>query len=128
MLCGTGLDMLGDSAASAATFAGTPEPADQPTLSDLPYFTGADIADPLLFPGNHTEILARFPPSLFITGTRDIAASSVTTMHRRLVAAGADASLLHFDGMWHAFHMATTLPESRETFAAMARFFDAHLG
>jgi acetyl esterase/lipase len=48
-------------------------------------------------------------------------------MHRRLLAAGVEASLIHFDGMWHAHHMATTLPESRETFDALARFFDTHL-
>lgn len=62
-----------------------------------------------------------------MTGTRDFAASSIATMHRRLLAAGAEAQLLHFDGMWHAFHMATALPEARETFAAMHRFFARHL-
>ena len=65
--------------------------------------------------------------SLLVTGTRDFAASSVMTMQRRLLAAGTHAELLCFDGMWHAFHMATTLPEARETFAAMGRFFGKHL-
>lgn len=127
MLCGTGLEMLGDSAASAAAFNGLDDTAAPLGLAGLPYFAGADLRDPLVFPGEHPETLARFPPSLSVTGTRDFAASSVTVMHRRLAAAGTDASLLHFDGMGHAFHMASTLPEARETFAAMARFFDTNL-
>ena len=125
MLCGTGLDMIGDSQASAAVLTG--HPGEPHGLTRLPYFTGADAGDPLVFPGQHDAVLARFPPSLLVTGSRDFAASSVTTMHRRLLAAGAETQLLHFDGMWHAHHMATTMPESRETFAALARFFAAHL-
>ncbi len=127
MLCGTGLEMAGDSAASASAFSGTSEGAEPPSLSALPYFSTADPADPLVFPGAHYEFLAQFPPSLLVTGTRDFAASSVTVMHRRLLAAGVEASLIQFDGMWHAHHMATTLPEARETFEALARFFGAHL-
>jgi acetyl esterase/lipase len=126
MLCGTGLEIHGDSAAVAAAF--TRQSGDDvPSLAALPYFASAKADDPLVFPGDHRDVLAHFPPSLLVTGSRDFAASSVTVMHRRLLAAGASASLLHFDGMWHAFHMATTLPEARETFAAMARFFDSNL-
>lgn len=126
MLCGTGLEMFGDSAMTAGTLTGQPASA-APVLSALPYFSGCRLEDPLVFPGNHLEVLAQFPPSLLVTGTRDFAASSVMTMHRRLRAAGAAAELLSFDGMWHAFHMATTLPEAREAFAAMERFFGQHL-
>ena len=127
MLCGAGLEMLGDSAASAAAFGGQSEDGEPLGLAALPYFSGADVDGALVFPGNHPATLAHFPPSLLVTGTRDFAASSVTVMHRRLVAADVEAQLLHFDGMGHAFHMATTLPESRETFAALAGFFDKHL-
>ena len=127
MLCGTGLEMTGDSVATAAPLTGQPSDGEPLSLAALPYLAGSDVADPRVFPGNHPEVLARFPPSLLVTGTRDFAASSVATMHRRLLAAGVDAQHLVFDGLWHAFHMATTLPESRETFAAMRRFFAAHL-
>ena len=127
MLCGTGLEMMGDSAATAAPLTGQPADNAPLTLAALPYFATADVGDAQCFPGEHADVLARFPASLLITGTRDFAASSVATMHRRLVSAGVHAELLHFDGMWHAFHMATDLPEARETFAAMARFFDKHL-
>jgi acetyl esterase/lipase len=127
MLHGTGLDMDGDSRASAAFLSGTDAAPDAPSLATMPYLAGASADDPLVFPGEHSDVLAQFPPSLLVTGTRDFAASSVSVMHRRLHAAGADASLLHFDGIWHAHHMATTLPESRETFAALAHHFDNHL-
>jgi acetyl esterase/lipase len=127
MLYGTGLEMTGDSAASANAFTVGADDGEPLSLASLPYFAGANIADPLVFPGEHPDRLERFPASLLITGTRDFAASSVTVMHRRLLAAGVDASLIQFDGMWHAHHMATTLPESRETFAALARFFATHL-
>lgn len=127
MLCGTGLEMDGDAKASAAFLNGETESANAPSIASLPYLSQADPRDQLVFPGEHPDVLANFPPSLLVTGSRDFAASSVTTMHRRMVAAGVEASLLHFDGMWHAHHMATTLPESRETFAALTRFFRDHL-
>jgi monoterpene epsilon-lactone hydrolase len=126
MLCGTGMEMAGDSAMAAGPLTAQTDSGEL-SLAALPYFTNADPADALVFPGKHPETLAQFPPSLLVTGTRDFAASSVSVMHRRLLAAGADALLIEFDGMWHAFHMATTLPEARETFAALARFFGKHL-
>lgn len=128
MLCGAGLDMLGDSSQTTGELTGKLDEQAPAGLAHLPYFSSCDVGDPLVFPGNHPEVMAEFPPSLLVSGTRDFAASSVSTMHRRLLAAGAHAELLIFDGMWHAFHMATTLPEAKETFSVMARFFDQHLG
>lgn len=126
MLCGTGLEMAGDSAMSAGALNGQPASA-APDLVALPYFSGCAGSDPLVLPGNDLNVLAGFPPSLLVTGTRDFAASCVATMHRRLLVAGVSAELIVFDGMGHAFHMATTLPEAQETFAAMSRFFHKNL-
>ena len=127
MLCGTGLEFDGDSPQAAAAFSAKMDNVDSIRLASLPHFIGADPADRTLFPGEHGEVLEKFPPSLLVTGSRDFAASSVSTMHRRLNAAGVDASLFDFDGMWHAFHMATTLPEAREVFAILSDFFSKHL-
>lgn len=127
MFCGTGLEMAGDSAATVAALTGQAEAA-APDLAALPYLSNAESCDPLVFPGHHADVLSAFPPSLLVTGTRDFAASSVMTMHRRLRSAGAEADLLCFDGLWHAFHMASTLPEAREAFAAVSKFFGRHLG
>lgn len=127
MLHGSGVDVGGDSLATAALLNGTPAAADLNRLHDLPYFTGTDARDPLVFPGEDAAMLAAFPPALLISGTRDFAASSVAVMHRRLVAAGVDARFFLFDGMWHAHHVDVALPEARETHALMGDFFRRHL-
>lgn len=127
MICGTGLELDGDATQTAASLSARADNVDGIRLASLPHFADADPADPVLFPGDHPDVLSRFPPSLLITGSRDFAASSLSTMHRRLVAAGAEASLFDFDGMWHAFHMATTLPEAREVFGLLSNFFHKHL-
>ncbi|MGQ2929890.1 MAG: alpha/beta hydrolase [Sphingopyxis sp.] len=76
----------------------------------------------------HPELLAHFPPSLLISATRDFAASAVSVMHRRLLAAGVEASFVLFDGLWHAHHMDVDLPESVETYKIVAGFFRKYLG
>ena len=127
MLHGTGLDFAGDSAATSSAFDLRPAPGPAPTTAQLPYFAGADMSDALVLPGNHPDVLAKFPPSLLISGTRDFAASACAVMHRRLLGAGAEAQFVLFDGLWHAHHMAVDLPESQETFALLAYFFKDHL-
>jgi acetyl esterase/lipase len=127
MLHAAGLDLGGDSLAVAATLNGVAEGDILPSLGSLSFLGEADPADPLIFPGNHPDILAEFPPALLISGTRDFAASSVATMHRRLLAAGVGAEFVLFDGMWHAHHVDTDLPEAQETFDIMTRFFASHL-
>lgn len=42
-----------------------------------PYLAGSNLRDPLISPTLHPEILAQFPPTQLITGTRDVTASSV---------------------------------------------------
>ena len=122
MLHAAGLELAGDSAMTAPLFQPPPAAA-APSFATMPYFASTTPDDPLALPGNHPELLRHFPPALLVTATRDFAASSVSVMHRRLLAAGVAAEFMLFDGMGHAHHMATTLPESRETFAALARFF-----
>lgn len=127
MFHGTGLEMDGDTARAAFLFDPRVEPDAMPPLAEWPYFQGADLADPLVLPGHHPAVLERFPSSLLVTASRDFAASSCAVMHRRLLAAGVDAAFVMFDGVGHAHHMAVDLPESRETFALMARFFRERL-
>jgi acetyl esterase/lipase len=49
-------------------------------------------------------------------------------MHRRLRQAKVKSDLFLFDGLWHAFVMDPTLPESREAYGIVWGFFDQHLG
>jgi epsilon-lactone hydrolase len=93
-----------------------------------PYLKGMNPYDPIVFPSRSLRVMAKFPPSLLITATRDWALSSVAHMHSRLVALGVDAQLHVWEGLDHAFLHYADLPESREAFDVAARFFDRHLG
>ena len=128
--CSTGLDLGGDSGQLDPPLNGhTPISAggSSLTMAALPYFKGA-VAGPLLTPGEYPAVLARFPPTLLVAGSRDFSASSLTVMHRRLAAAGVRSELYLFDGLWHAFFVDADLPESIEAYKLIADFFDRNLG
>jgi len=96
--------------------------------STYAYFEGMDPDDPKLSPVMDLTVLARFPPTLFATGTRDFAMSAAAYSHRRMLDAGVDSQLLVYDGMGHAFMTDPDLPESKSLYAIAAKFYDAHLG
>lgn len=128
IFCASVVDEGGDSAYLAPVLDGEP-PMDKPfSLGDLPYLKGASFDDPLVGAGNSPELLAKFPPTLLITGTRDPAMSPVIQTQRLLTNAGVDAELHVWDGMWHSFFSDPEMPESREAYNVMVRFFDRHLG
>jgi epsilon-lactone hydrolase len=126
--CGSVSDLGGDSAYVAPVLAGDPPPVRPLQLADLPYFKGAKATDPLVFPANSPTLLAKFPPTLLITGTRDFTMSTVAHSQALLTAAGVDAELHVWDGMWHSFFSDPEMPESREAYAVMVGFFDRRLG
>jgi monoterpene epsilon-lactone hydrolase len=111
---------------------GTRQPPPLPNAQSSPdptdYLGNASLQDPLVAPALHPAVLAGFPPTLVITGTRDEGLSDVVYTHTQLVKAGVDAELHVWDGMWHSFFFDTSLPESKEEFAVVTRFFDRHLG
>lgn len=127
MLHGAPIDFDGDAAIFANVFNPGSGPLVVPTPAQLPYFRGTDLDDPLVLPGRNPDMLAKFPPSLLITGTRDFAGGATAMMHRRLLAAGVEANLVLFDGMYHGHHVAAGLPESRETNTILATFFQKRL-
>jgi len=94
---------------------------------EIAYLEDVDWDDPLVAPINHPDLLSRFPPSLIITSTRDLALSSAVATHQALVAAGTESDLHVYEGLTHYFFSDTDLPESRQVFDVTARFFDAHL-
>ncbi len=97
-------------------------------LSRLAYFSGADPQDPLVAPIHSTEILAKFPPTLIITGTRAFEMSSAVYTHSQLVKLGVDAELHVWEGLFHGFFYNPDVPESREAYDVIVRFFHGHLG
>lgn len=125
--CGSLVDMSGDSAYVAPLLNGAPVPDHPLTLGDLPYFRGTSATDPLVFPGLSPTLLAAFPPTLLITGTRDMALSSVIRSQTLLSQAGAITELHVWEGMWHSFFSDPDMPESKAAYETIVRFFDHHL-
>jgi monoterpene epsilon-lactone hydrolase len=91
------------------------------------YFHPGDEQNPLASPILTPDVLRKFPPTLVITATRAPELSSAVNTHRELVKAGVEADLHVWDGLGHAFFYDASLPESREAFDVMARFFRKHL-
>lgn len=91
-------------------------------LSDIrAYRGGYDPKDPLFSPSFGD--LTNFPPSLLMTGTRDLLLSQMTLWHRDLRRAGNESDLFVFEAMPHGFWMSVHLPEAREAIDIMVRFF-----
>jgi acetyl esterase/lipase len=99
-----------------------------PTLDERFYYGDHDLSDPLMSPMESDAVLRRFPPTLIITASRAGEFSSAIDTHRRLVRDGVDAELHVWDGLDHGFFQDPTLPESREAFDVMSRFFLKNLG
>jgi acetyl esterase/lipase len=92
------------------------------------YFAGVPVDDPMATPINAPkELLARFPPTLFITATRAFDLSPAILFHRALTRAGAEASLHVFDGFGHCFYYNAFLPEAQDAYTTIVSFFDRHL-
>ncbi len=94
----------------------------------LSYFSGTDPKDPLVSPINSPEILAKFPPTLMITGTRGFELSAALYTHEQLVKLGVDAELHVWEGLFHGFFYNMDVPESKDAVNVIIRFFDRHLG
>jgi acetyl esterase/lipase len=94
----------------------------------LAYFAGVSINDPLAAPATSPQVLAKFPPTLVVSGARGFELSSAVYTHSLLVKAGVDADLHVWEGMFHGFFYNTDVPESRDCFDVIVKFFDRKLG
>jgi epsilon-lactone hydrolase len=115
----------GDSSFIARAIEGAP--ADE-FAKYLAYFEGTKSDDPLVYPVLSRKVLEVFPPSLLVTATRDHAMSGAVYTHSRLSQLGVETELHVFEGLGHAFFYDPALPESREVYSLVSKFFDAHLG
>lgn len=96
-------------------------------LPPLEYLADTKPDDPLAAPAVSPALLAKFPPTLFITGTRAFELSSAVYSHGQMVKAGADAQLHVWDGLFHGFFYNPDVPESRDAYNVIIKFFDKHL-
>lgn len=128
MFCGAAGRMSGDSLHLAPALMGGVIPEHHELA--WPYFSQAHVNenDPLVYPINSPKLLAKFPPSLLITGSRDFAMSSLFQTQRELVKQGVEVELHVWDGVPHSFFTNPNLPESKEVYDVIVRFFDRHLG
>lgn len=94
----------------------------------MEYFEDESWDNPLIAPQEHPELLAKFPPTLLITSTRDGALSSAAITHQRLTGEGVHAELYVYEGLVHYFFADTELPESRHVFNVIVDFFNSRLG
>lgn len=92
------------------------------------YFAGARADDPLVSPLVSEALLAHFPPTLVISGSRDIALSSAIYTHAQLVKHGVSAELHVWEGLFHGFFYNPDIPESQDCYDVIVRFFAERLG
>ena len=83
------------------------------------YANGHDLRDPYLSPifGDFSQ---GFPPTILISGTRDLFLSNTVLMHRALLRAGIQAELHIWEAMPHGGFFGA--PEDQEVLAEQARF------
>ncbi|UCF33827.1 MAG: alpha/beta hydrolase fold domain-containing protein, partial [Phycisphaerales bacterium] len=92
------------------------------------YAGGVNLSNPLLSPVNGD--LKGFPPTILISGTRDLLLSDTVRMHRLLRAAGVEADLHVYDGQAHGDYMQNLVryvPECEDALRELFKFFDEHL-
>jgi epsilon-lactone hydrolase len=82
--------------------------------------------DPVLSP-DYAD-LHGFPPTLFVSSTRDVLLSGTTTLDRAFLRAGDQTQLVVFEALPHAFWYDYHLPETKEALGIMAKFFDDEVG
>jgi monoterpene epsilon-lactone hydrolase len=122
----SGLGEMGGSDDSRALYTLSGFGGEQPhEEKPSPYVGKTDPKDPVLSPVYAD--LKGFPPTLFVTSTRDILLSGTTILHRAFLRAGVDAQLVVFEALPHAFWYDYQLPETKEALGIMARFFDERL-
>jgi acetyl esterase/lipase len=126
----TGRFAIGDTARVTPMLGGMlwpPQPGDNWGLIGA-YFGDTDPSNPLAVPEASPELLTKFPPTLFVTGTRSLELSGAVHSHIALLKAGVDAQIAIWDGMDHFFFGNPDLPESREAYDVIVKFFDSRLG
>lgn len=90
------------------------------------YAGGTDLTDPLVSPVYGD--FAGFPPTYFVTGTRDMLLSDSARVHRKLRRAGVESSLNVYEGISHAEYAALVgSPEWQQVYGEMRAFLRSHL-
>ncbi|WP_326825123.1 alpha/beta hydrolase [Streptosporangium sp. NBC_01756] len=90
----------------------------------LLYADGHDLRDPYLSPV-FGDLTKGFPPTILLSGTRDLLLSDTIRMHRALRAADVPAELHVFEAAGHGVFLGQA-PEDRDHAREIRRFVDEH--
>jgi acetyl esterase/lipase len=92
--------------------------------ANLLYADGHDLTDPYLSP-LFADFTKGYPPTILITGTRDLFLSNTVRLHRALRAAGLQSELHVVEGAGHGVFLGQA-PEDEEIEVEVRAFIDAH--
>lgn len=92
------------------------------------YLAGTDPNDPLVSPATDPAVLAQFPPTLIVSATRGFDLSNAVHTHIQLAKLDVPAELYVWEGMFHGFFYNPDVPESRECYELIVKFFNKWLG
>ena len=69
-----------------------------------------------------------FPPTIFVSGTRDLFLSDTVRTHRKMRAAGVTADLHVYEAMSHTgYGFMRQAPESNDWYQELINFLKTHL-
>jgi acetyl esterase/lipase len=104
----------------------------KPTLRTDSYTAAVDMDNRAGYPVEAPEIQRQFPPTLLISGTRDMELSRTVFTHSLLVDLGVGAELHVWEGAPHCFFaqpfVEPDVPETQQAWKTVIRFFDSNLG
>jgi acetyl esterase/lipase len=92
------------------------------------YYTGVDMQQFIVNPTLDEKLLAKFPPTIFFTATRDFAMSASAYSNVKLLEVGVPSQIMTFEGLYHGFMTNPDFPEARDGYRVAAKFFDRYLG
>jgi len=87
------------------------------------YFDGVDMRGAIVSPALHPEVVAKFPPTLLITGGRAMDMSPAIVTNSALLKAGVRSTLIVGEGLGHCYVYQPDLPEARDAHRVTVNFF-----
>ncbi|MBN1690377.1 MAG: alpha/beta hydrolase [Dehalococcoidia bacterium] len=85
-----------------------------------------DPEDPDISP-IYAKYPANFPPTLIITGTRDLFLSNCSRLQRRLIKTGLEVRMDVWEGMWHDFVLMPFIPEAQQAAKEIGDYIKSRL-
>jgi len=123
----------GDAFFMISGFGGTPvykriSSRGQDYLDSVYHTSESKIDDPVVEPTRHDSIIKLFPPTIWMNSMRDPTVSRAVGDHRSMLRNGVETELHLWEGLPHCFpSMFPEIPETRDWYEQMMKFFDKHL-